>query len=298
MLHATRGCPAFVSIGVGQRARRAGSFHWTFVIEHSLSIDRVGKRGEPCRQRFTRSIEVLRSLGLPAQAQRFATIAGMACGCTYASSTHINFGYAAAIGQTRCICAEAFFLIRRSNNSVGTRRARRSATRRTRCQTRSVRNACRGTRIAGMDGPGSARACSASRARWSDAPCPASVTELGLLAYESGREARRPKGQRGRMSFSAGPAARPGCPERLHQECPSNTARLGTARPPRNPSSSSTGSPQARHEALSCDCECGTTAGFLCPSSRLSLSASSAAKVLRQRRIVNCTRSCECGPLR
>ena len=118
MLHTSRGCPAFVSIGVNRCARRAGSFHWTFVIEHSLSIG-VEKRGEPCRQRCMRSIEEGRSLGLPALTQRFATIRRVACGCTYPSSPWLKFGYPAAIRQTRCIRREASFLIRRSNNSAG-----------------------------------------------------------------------------------------------------------------------------------------------------------------------------------
>jgi hypothetical protein len=45
VLHATRGRPAFVSIGVFRCARRAGSIHWTFVIEHSLSCH--GSRKTP-----------------------------------------------------------------------------------------------------------------------------------------------------------------------------------------------------------------------------------------------------------
>ncbi len=130
MLHASRGCPAFVSIGVNRCARRAGSFHWTFVIEHSLSIG-SRKRGEPCRQRCMRSIEEGRSLGLPALAQRFATIRRVACGCTYPSSPWLKFGYSRAIRQTRCIRREASFLIRRSNNSAGrlARGSRRAAER-------------------------------------------------------------------------------------------------------------------------------------------------------------------------
>ncbi len=67
MLHAAWGRPAFVTIGVDQCARRAGSFHWTFVIEHSLSIG--SKRRAPCRPRLVRSIEAPESLGLPAPGQ-------------------------------------------------------------------------------------------------------------------------------------------------------------------------------------------------------------------------------------
>ena len=237
MLHASRGCPAFVSIGVNRCARRAGSFHWTFVIEHSLSIG-VEKRGEPCRQRCTRSIEEGRSLGVPALAQRFATFRRVACGCTYPSSAWLKFGYPAAIRQTRCIRREASFLIRRSNNSAG-RLARGS-------RRAPERSACHGLRRVPAPGaPGRTKtdgraggASRTSRARRSGRPCPTSVTELGFLAYESGREARRPKGQRGRMSFSEAPAARPENPERLPQARLSNLAHLATARPPRSPSSS------------------------------------------------------------
>jgi hypothetical protein len=142
MLHASRGCPAFVSTGVNRCARRAGSFHWTFVIEHSLSIG-VEKRGEPCRQRHAGSIVGTRSLGLPALAQRFATISGVACGCTYPSSGRIEIGYTPAIRQTRCICAEASFLIRRSNNSATRLYARDGTRRPMRCQSRPEAQAVR-----------------------------------------------------------------------------------------------------------------------------------------------------------
>jgi hypothetical protein len=71
--------------------------------------------------------------------------------------------------------------------------------------------------------------------RWA---LPISVTELGVLAYESARGAGRPKGQRGRMGFSAAPAARPKNPERLPRVRLSNLAHPSTARPQQNPSSS------------------------------------------------------------
>jgi hypothetical protein len=185
-----------------------------------------------------RSIEEGRSLGLPALTQRFATIRRVACGCTYPSSPWLKFGYSAAIRQTRCIRREASFLIRRSNNSAG-RLARGS--RRVR-----ERSACHGLgRVPAHGAPGRGTtdgraegACRALPARRSGGPCPTSVTELGFLAYESGREARRPKGQRGRMSFSEAPAARPENPERLPRVRLSNLAHLATARPPRSPSSS------------------------------------------------------------
>jgi len=46
MLRATRRLPR-LRLNWGKPARRrAGSFHWTFVIEHSLSIG-VEKRSEP-----------------------------------------------------------------------------------------------------------------------------------------------------------------------------------------------------------------------------------------------------------
>jgi hypothetical protein len=43
---ASEGCPAPVSIGVGRRAGRAGSLHWTSLIEHSLS--KSGREIPPC----------------------------------------------------------------------------------------------------------------------------------------------------------------------------------------------------------------------------------------------------------
>ena len=93
----------------------------------------------------------------------------------------------------------------------------------------------------------------ASRARQFEAFRPALVTELGFLAYESGREARRPKGQRGRLDLTGVPAARPENPRRVPPVSRSNAASPATASLPRNPSTSSAASPTARGEALSCD---------------------------------------------
>ena len=87
---------------------------------------RLGREAcAPCRHRIIRSIVEVRSLGVPAHAQRFATFGDVVRGCTYASSVCIEIGYMPSIGQARCIHTNAFFLIRRSNNSGGTRRARR-----------------------------------------------------------------------------------------------------------------------------------------------------------------------------
>ena len=78
------------------------------------------------------------------------------------------------------------------------------APRASRCLSRPVQRRREVGGIEHRDWPRQAGACRASRARRSDVPCPADVTELGFLAYESGREARRPKGQRGRMSVQCG----------------------------------------------------------------------------------------------
>src|SRR4051812_33046010 len=98
---------------------------------------------------------------------------------------------------------------------------------------------------AGPHRPGATRECR-----------PRPVTELGFLAYNLAREARCPKGQRGRMNLSGELTVRPENPERLRRVRLSNLAHLATARLPRSPSSSSTASSQARREALSCDCGC------------------------------------------
>ena len=201
------------------------------VRHRALLVDRVERRGEPCRPGPARSIEVVRSLGLPVHTQRFATIRRPVCGCTYPSPWWIEIGYAPAIRQTRCICAEAFFLIRRSNNSVARLRERRRPAGRTRCQSWPAGQARARREEAGTNHARTAQACRAPRARGSDALCHTDVTELGFLAYRSGREARRPKGQRGRMSVSEVPEARPENPERLHPVRLSNRAHRATAKP-------------------------------------------------------------------
>lgn len=170
--------------------------------------------------------------------QRFATMPSAMRGCTYPSSTRIKIGYTTAIGQTPCICAETSFLIRRSNNSGGNASRASDARRSMRSLSRPVPRGAGWGEIEHGPCRRQERACRASRARRSDAPCPASVTEFGVLAYQSGREARRSKGQRERMSVSGALAARPGYPERLLPVRLSNLARRKTARPPRTPSSS------------------------------------------------------------
>jgi hypothetical protein len=201
------------------------------VRHRALLVDRVERRREPCRPGPARSIEVVRSLGLPAHTQRFATIRRPACGCTYPSPWWIEIGYAPAIRQTRCICAEASFLIRRSNNSVARPREATRAAGPTRCQSRPAGQARARRAEADRNSMRTARARCAPRARGSDALCHADVTELGFLAYRSGREARRPKGQRGRMSVSEVPEARPENPERLHLVHLSNRAHRAVAKP-------------------------------------------------------------------
>jgi len=101
-------------------------------VRHRALLVLIGSRTfhlpvvcEPCRQRFAGSIVRVRSLGVRALEQRFATIFVVVCGCTYASACRARGTYPPVIRQSRCICREASFLIRRSNNSGVHVRSRR-----------------------------------------------------------------------------------------------------------------------------------------------------------------------------
>jgi hypothetical protein len=120
MLHATRGCPASVSIGVNRHQPGTESFHWTFVIEHSLSC--IGSRVPPfgagetlmfAAREIKRGGSLVRSARTPRPLIRIRLRCRWLDICIRAH--HRNATPAHATPRCR-LDRDAFFLIRRSDN--------------------------------------------------------------------------------------------------------------------------------------------------------------------------------------
>jgi hypothetical protein len=239
MLHTSRGCPAFVSIGVNRCARRAGSFHWTFVIEHSLSIGSSREASSTLQSLLcgvNSGCPVVRTARTRAMIRHDPERGTR----LYISILNLDQNWLPGDDRSNAVYPRRGILFdskikQLRGKGMGAERGRGvNAVPVTAVRARPLTEAgwCPVDRQVGGS------ACRASRAREPGVPCPIPVTELGFLVYGSGREARRPKGQRGRMDLNGGPAARPENPERPRRVRLSNWAHRATARPPQNPSSS------------------------------------------------------------